>query len=114
MNKKLVKQIIAFAQLVVTLGLSDAFFFNFILEDVKDHVSALVFAYILGQLLKTIVTGRRYGYNYIYFLGITGVLLIYFSSYQLDEVMVSMVQFGIVTSFMAVPIIDIFKKETPN
>lgn len=102
----------AVLQLITTLGLADAFFFNLLFEGKKEVILVIVFIYIISQFLKTVISRKRHTYNYIYFAGIAGVLALYFSSFSVSDAVGVFIQFGIITTFMAVPIIDLFRKES--
>lgn len=110
-NKRYLLSGFAVLQLIITLGLADAFFFNLLLESNKDIISAIVFIYIVCQFLKTVISRKRYAYNYIYFAGIAGVLALYYSSFSVTDNVGVLIQFGIITTFMAVPLIDLFSKD---
>jgi len=113
MNSRNIVKGFAILQIIITLGLSDAFFFNFIAQGTKDMVSGIVLAYIICQFFKTVISKKRHTYNYIYFAGLAGVLALYFSSFTVSDEVGAFIQFGIITTFMAVPIIDLFRKEKP-
>jgi len=102
-------QIAAIVLLIITLGLTDAFFFNLIVEEEVSLVSGLTFAYILTQFIKTILTRYKPAYNYSYFIGVVGILMIYFGNFKIEEYRVVW-QFVIVISFLFPPILDLFGK----
>jgi hypothetical protein len=92
---------------IISFGLADAFFFNFFIEDEESLVSGLTFAYILTQFIKTILTRHKPTYNYTYFIGVIGVLALYYGNFKLEEFR-AVIQFVSVIAFLFPPILDVF------
>jgi len=101
---------IALGLILVTLGMADAFFFEFLVDGHRDIVSALVFVYIGAQFGKTMILKNKPFYDYLYFPGIIGVLTVFFSGILFGEAVTSFVLFLSILSFLTPPILDLSSK----